>query len=367
MRILSEKDYWFIPKRANVHQMLALLKAIIDRNYHGKSWNPNKQDNLNLSISRLGATRSGNKIANQGMRTLLASAQYLGFVYLDNRSSPTTIKITEAGYHFYNKHKDDLVPMPKLKKNLTVNKSPLFLFQMSKLQITNPVILPFSKNILVFPFRATLEILRELIYLDKEELALYVFGIQDMSEISLKIEEIKQFRKLDNDSRIKLVDIFKKTSKGNITLVQAPSSGYFMQFCEGTGIIDKVKRTSSDGNKISAISIKKGYVDFVDEVLDFYNETDPYDFEQNLDLWIDYIGDPNRLHTPYSIELTNSSKTQIFFEVFDKDDNIIDTDVLDGESTTSLTVFHNEYYKIKTFDYEDNTLIYLKEFLAEFY
>src|SRR5699024_596261 len=108
------------------------------------------------------------------------SAQYLGFVYLDNRSSPTTIKITEAGYHFYNKHKDDLVPMPKLKKNLTVNKSPLFLFQMSKLQITNPVILPFSKNILVFPFRATLEILKELIYLDKEELALYVFGIQDM-------------------------------------------------------------------------------------------------------------------------------------------------------------------------------------------
>ena len=64
-----DKEVWFVPKRANVHQMIALLHGIIKRNYDGTTWNTSKQDTLNLELKNLGATKSGNKIAPQGMRT----------------------------------------------------------------------------------------------------------------------------------------------------------------------------------------------------------------------------------------------------------------------------------------------------------
>lgn len=39
-----DKEYWLIPKRANLHQSVVLLKGIINLGYDGKTWNPSKQD-----------------------------------------------------------------------------------------------------------------------------------------------------------------------------------------------------------------------------------------------------------------------------------------------------------------------------------
>ncbi len=224
------KKFWFIPKRANVHQMLAFLHGMIEKNYDGTTWNPQKQDNLNLELKKLGATKDGEKIAPQGMRTLLASVHYLGFVYLDTTTEPTRIRITEAGYQFYNMHKNDLRVIEKLTKSLTINSSPSVYHQMKKLQITNPIILPHCEDIFVFPFRVVLSMLLKLEYLDKEEIALYVFHTSSMSEIDFRVQEIINFRKLDTLDRENLINQYKKTDVGNITLTQAASSSYFMQF-----------------------------------------------------------------------------------------------------------------------------------------
>ncbi|MDY4480147.1 MAG: AlwI family type II restriction endonuclease [Lactobacillus johnsonii] len=343
------KKFWFIPKRANVHQMLAFLHGMIEKNYDGTTWNPQKQDNLNLELKKLGATKDGEKIAPQGMRTLLASVHYLGFVYLDTTTEPTRIRITEAGYQFYNMHKNDLRVIEKLTKSLTINSSPSVYHQMKKLQITNPIILPHCEDIFVFPFRVVLSMLLKLEYLDKEEIALYVFHTSSMSEIDFRVQEIINFRKLDTLDRENLINQYKKTDVGNITLTQAASSSYFMQFCEGTGVIERNSIYVDNSDKaIDSIKIKSQFRQDVVKVLSQFKGIHPYDFKDNLLLWIDYIGSMGKLYPPVDFKLKNSSLREVYIEVFQHKD-IIYTNVLAFLGEDCFPVFIDEEYEVKIY------------------
>lgn len=359
-----DKEVWFVPKRANVHQMIALLHGIIKRNYDGTTWNTSKQDTLNLELKNLGATKSGNKIAPQGMRTLLASVHYLGFVYLDNTTTPTTLRVTKAGYVFYATHKEELKTMDKLTKGLTIDCSESILSQMSKLQITNPIILPHCENIYVFPFRVTLHMLKRLNYLDMEEIAMFVFRTRDMSEIEYKISEIVNFRNLDFEYRAKLVDQYKKTDIGNLTLKKAPSAGYFMAFCMGTGIFTRSEITTNARNKVGTISIKDNSNEWVNALLEFHKDTKVFDFEDDLILWINYFGNPERPFPPTLLTISNGIENELYIEILDNQDNIIDTTILNANDKCTTPVFENELYVINIYNITDGTLIFSKKFTA---
>ena len=182
------KEIWLIPKRVNLHQTICLIDGIIERNYDGTSWNPNKQNNLGVNLKKWGATRDGKNISPQAIRTLMASIpQYLGFAYINNNTTPNTICLTKTGYDLWNYHKDSLIKVSNLNegKDKIISSSEIVLKQMEKLQITNPVILKDCENILVFPFRMTLKLLLKLDYLDVEELAYFVFKIRDESVFNL--------------------------------------------------------------------------------------------------------------------------------------------------------------------------------------
>lgn len=359
-----DKQVWFVPKRANVHQMLSFLHGVIKRNYDGTTWNTAKQDNLNLELKKLGATKSGNKIAPQGMRTLLASVHYLGFVYLDTTTTPTTIRVTKAGYDFYNAHKKELNPMDKLTEGLTVDYSESVLSQMSKLQITNPIILPHCEDIYVFPFRVTLKMLKKLNYLDMEEIAMFVFHIRDMSEIEYKISEIVNFRNLNSEDRINLVNQYKETNIGNLTLKKAPSAGYFMAFCVGTGIIIRSRITTNGDNKVGTISIKEDMVEWVEELLEIHKETEIFDFQDDLNLWINYFGNPDRLFPPTLLTINNVCTNELYIEIRDNQDSLIDTTILNANEKYSSPVFENEVYTINIYNITDGALIYSQKFTS---
>ncbi|MGX7059707.1 AlwI family type II restriction endonuclease [Vagococcus humatus] len=359
-----DKQVWFVPKRANVHQMIALLHGIISRKYDGTTWNTSKQDNLNLELKKLGATQSGNKIAPQGMRTLLASLHYLGFVYLDTTTTPTTLRVTKAGYNFYSTHQNDLRPMDKLTKGLTIDYSESVLYQMAKLQITNPIILPHCEDIYVFPFRVTLQMLRTLNYLDMEEIAMFVFHTRDMSEIEYKISEILNFRNLNSKDREHLVNQYKATNIGNLTLKKAPSAGYFMAFCMGTGIMTKSRVDTNGGNKVGAISIKKNMLQWVDELLEFHKNTEIFDFEDNLNLWISYFGNPLRDFPPTLMKINNYVNNELYIEINDSQDNLIDTTIINANDRYFTPIFENENYTINIYNITDGTLIYSNSFIS---
>lgn len=348
------KEIWLIPKRVNLHQTICLIDGIIERKYDGTSWNPQKQNNLGVNLKKWGATKDGKNISPQAIRTLVASIpQYLGFLYINTESTPNTICLTQAGMDLWNKHKNDLVKVPNLiaGKDLLITQSDAVLRQMEKLQIMNPVIGKDCENIYVFPFRFMLKVLQRVGYLDKEEIAYFLFKVRREDEIGITVQEIENFRKITAESREAVIEAFMNTHIGNITLTKASSAGYFMSLCQITGIIDKFKiKPDNRSSEIAALRINREYMDYVEEMLDSkYKNAEVYDFKDNLQLWMDYIGNPARDYPPIDISIINKSDVLFLVQVF-KDGVCKYDDLIDKSGVLQFPAFVNEAYNIKVID-----------------
>lgn len=348
------KEIWLIPKRVNLHQTICLIDGIIERKYDGTSWNPQKQNNLGVNLKKWGATKDGKNISPQAIRTLVASIpQYLGFLYVNTESTPNTICLTEAGMALWHKHKDELVKIPNLVagKDLLITESEAVLKQMEKLQITNPVINKDCENIYVFPFRFMLKVILKVGYLDQEEIAYFLFKVRNEDEVEVIVQEIENFRKLPSENRESLINAFKGTHIGNITLVKASSAGYFMSLCQITGIMDKLRVTPENRNDaIVALKINDAYIEYVEEMLNSkYQNTETYDFEDNLQLWIDYIGDPGRDYPPIDISVINKANSRFLIQIF-KDGVCKYDDLINENGLLQFPMFVNEQYDVKIID-----------------
>ena len=184
-----DKEYWLIPKRANLHQSVVLLKGIIDSDYNGKNWNSSKQDRLGSYLGKNGATNSGRNITPQSLRTLLASIpQFFGFTFINTNTTPNTLLVTKAGSEIVKEFETFLEDYDYSnlrdgeKDGGVINYSETYLKQFLKLQLTNPVILKDCKNTLVFPLIFTLQVLKVTRYLTYEEIALFIL------EVNLKVK-----------------------------------------------------------------------------------------------------------------------------------------------------------------------------------
>lgn len=348
------KEIWLIPKRSSLHQSVCLIDGIIERKYDRTSWNPQKQNNLGVNLKKWGATKDGKNIAQQSIRTLVASIpQYLGFLYVNTETTPNTICLTEAGMALWHKHKNDLVKVPNLVKGkeLLIKESEIVLKQMEKLQITNPVINKDCENIYVFPFRFMLKVLLQVGYLDQEEIAYFLFKVRNEDEVDVVVQEIENFRKLPTENREVLINSFKSTHIGNITLGQASSASYFISLCQITGIVDVVKiNLNNITGKIKALKIKDNFIEYVEEMLNSkYQNTEIYDFEDNLQLWIDYIGDPNRDYPPIDVSVINKANSSFLIQVF-KDGACKYDDLIDEKGVLQFPMFVNEQYDMKIID-----------------
>lgn len=363
------KQFWLIPKRSNLHQTICLIDGIVERKYDKTSWNEQKQNNLGVNLKKWGATRDGKNISNQSIRTLLASApQYLGFIYINSNTTPNTICLTKAGYSLLNENKSDLVAIKNLieDKDKVITESNAVLLQMEKLQITNPIIAKDCEDVFVFPFRATIKLLLELEYLDREEIAYYLFKLSDESEIDLKIREIKNFRSLANLDRNALIDAFKRTHLGNISLVKAASASYFENICKMTGLIESFKmQADNKETAIPALRIKDEHKTYCSTlVIDKYDGIGTYDYKDNLELWIDYIGEPSRLYPPIDMFITNNSSEEYFIKII-KDGVTKDFDFIGSGDTNQYPVFINELYSIEVIDQNDGTKVYSVDFTPD--
>lgn len=337
-----------------MHQTICLIDGIIERKYDGTSWNPQKQNNLGVNLKKWGATKDGKNISPQAIRTLVASIpQYLGFLYVNTESTPNTICLTEAGMALWYKHKDELVKVPNLVdgKDLLITESETVLKQMEKLQITNPIISKDCENIYVFPFRFMLKVLLKVGYLDQEEIAYFLFKVRNEDEVDVIVQEIENFRKLSTENRESLINVFKSTHIGNITLVKASSAGYFISLCQITGIMDKLKVTPNNRDgAIAALKINDTYMRYVEEMLNSkYKNAEIYDFEDNLQLWIDYIGDPSRDYPPIDVSIINKANSSFLIQVY-KDGACNYDDLIDENGVLQFPMFVNEQYDVKIID-----------------
>lgn len=355
-KLSRTKELWHIPKRGNVHQTIYLVQLLTEDRFIGKTWSPQKQEIVASEMGKAGLTKKGFALTHQSVRTLLANIPiYLGFVYMDESSTPPRIYVTDIGYKLVEKHRINTQIHHKNIKEYQlsgelIDTSDIFNLQMSKLIITNPSILNDCKNILVFPFRLTIKLLIELDYLDKEELGYFLFHAKNEDEFKLLIEKIRNFRSLDPEKRQAEIDAYKSTEEGKLTLVSAPTSIYYTYLCYSTGLCE---RFTKEVNKVHQKKIPA--LRLIDKQLAMdqikkYEEVDIYDFKDNLPLWNEYFSKPNRLHPPIDIRIISKSTTDILVLVI-KDGIIIASDVVSNQTMPlNVPVFIDEKYLIESYE-----------------
>lgn len=273
------KEIWHFPKRASLYQMKGFVQILQDLKFHGKPWTKGKKETFNTELAKRGYTESGSPLSPSGLRTFEALVKYVGFIYVDTFVNPPIIYITDAGV------------------KLLENPVKAFKEQMLKLQITNPVILKDCININLFPFRTTLKLLLEFGFLTYEEIAyLLIAKMKKQIDFDHIMEELQKFRGIPIRKKTKILQTFLRTPEGNIALGQAPTAVYFASLCIGTELCER-------DSKKKILKIKDDKEQEIKNLLKQFEGIDPYDFGDNLPLWIEYYGNPNRLFPPKDIAI----------------------------------------------------------------
>jgi len=346
-------EIWHIPKRQNIHQIIGSVEILSQDNFNGKSWTSMKQESFNTLLGRHGLTERGKPLSPSARRTLEALIKYLGFIVIDNSTTPSTMHVTNAGFELLKKHGSVL----GLGKNLKIVsndgkeilQSEIVEHQMNKLQISNPVIREDCVNILLFPFRVTLRLLLKLKYLSKEELGYIVFSMKKEDEFNLVVEKIKTFRQLPYDRRSVEIEAFKNTEIGNLTLVQAPTAGYYIGLCVATGLCE---RKSGD------LYIKEQAKNEIISILETYKNVQPFDFGDNLRLWVEYFGDFNRTRPPLLVEVITNMPEKCYVRIYSNEGKETSSGVASSSSTFSVALFEDEEYKFDFFSFSAATLFH---------
>lgn len=342
-------EVWHIPKRQNVHQIVGAVEILSQNTFNGKSWTSMRKEAFNSQLGRNGLTERGKPLSPSARRTLEALLKYLGFVFVDTSTMPETIYVTNAGMELIKKHGSILGRCKNLRQakenNEEILESPLVKHQMSKLQITNPVIKEDCINILLFPFRITLRLLLDLGELTKEELGYIVFSMRKEDEYNLILERIKTFRSLQAQRRVAEIEAFKGTEIGNLTLVQAPTTAYYMGLCVGTGLCDR------SGNKLF---IKEGKSEEVKTLLGRFKGVRPFNFGDNLRLWIDYYGNVERLQPPILVRVIFKNTIHVYIRILNSDGEEVEHGVISEERMELfLPLFRGEKYKFEFYSFLD--------------
>lgn len=361
-----DKEFWLIPKRANLHQSVVLLKGILELNYHAKTWNGSKQDRLGSYLGKKGATNSGKNITPQALRTLLASIpQYFGFTFINTDTTPNTLFVTEAGNVIVEELESFIenYDFPSLreaeKEEGTINYSDTYLKQFLKLQLTNPVILKDCEGVLIFPLIFTLKVLKKTRYLTFEEIALFIFRSKSHNDDNFVTLEIENFRRLDYQRQLRLVEVFKQTHLGNISLVQAPTTSYYQKLCSYTGLIKKsfiIIEGEREKRKVNTIEITPEKEFTVDGLLEKY-DFQPYDFKDNLSLWLQYIGNTKVFRTPKDITVTNRTNNEQLV-VITENDSIIEGNLINPNESISFPCIEHNKYKVNVYDKSDGSIVH---------
>lgn len=323
------KEMWHIPKRASLEQIKEIVKILIDLDLDNKIYKGNR-DKINRELARRGLTQSGTMLTSSAFGTLIALVKYFGYVFIKDGK----IVITNAGI--------------ALLKN-SINQ---FKDQILKLQITNPLILRDCENIFVFPFKTILKLLLELDYLTVEEIGYIIFtDFKKEEDFKTITKTILKFRSLSEKEKKKRIDKFKKTPEGNVTLVKAPSVGYFISFLLHAELCKKVKI-----NGVLAIKLKNKYEAKL--LLTKYADARIIDFKDNLDLWVKYIGDPDRLYPPREkiIKFKNPAQKDKLILISQNSERV-DADVINAVSEIKVPLFDNEKYLITVFELKNGSNI----------
>jgi len=147
-----------------------------------------------------------------------------------------------------------------------------------------------------------------------------------------------------------------------LTLVKAPTSGYYMYLCVSTGLCKRtpVKVNKTQKSRIHAIVLNNSAK--AKKIIQKFKDAEIYDFKNDLLLWIDYFSNPNRLYPPHDVTVRTNAKEEVLAIAYNKDGRIITGDSLSIEKPSfPVPVFPAEKYRFIVYDLKSGNEIYNKE------
>lgn len=360
---------WHVPKRSSSHQMVGSINILLAEDMDGNPWNLQRKETFNTRLGQWGFTESGGPLAQSARRTLEAMLKYVGLIFVVEKGNRPILLVSEAGKELQSKNTYTRPHQRKrlsdtIKQNPAWNTLEVIRDQLKKLIITNPVIRADCINILVFPFRAVLRLLlySEIVSLSHEELAYIVFSMRSCNEHQLVKQRILNFRSLNTVDRNKELDAFKKTSVGNKTLVQAPTSLYFIKYCVITGFCS-TKRMAGK----TCLVINEGKRKEIEAYLKEYTAINAFDFGFDVDLWIDYFGEPSRRYPPILVDFIFENPDAVGIAITYSSVNksskprylLLDRD----HARQTVALFPDEEYQIEPMDVDSGLTIEKRKIL----
>ena len=307
-----------MPKRSSIHQIIGLVEAAIVKNLSGRVFKGGQQESLATEMRRRGLTQ-GRNLSQQSVRTLLANGpQFLGFVFKNIEGNATKLYVTKAGEKLATENNLGTTTYSSLSvwESSVQISSELVLSQLMKLLLNNPVT-KNSGNFQVFPFRLAIRLALQLGYLDQEELGYLVFATSKQSDFDLTLRRIQNFRSLTKQARESEIRAYKKTEAGNLSLVKAPSASYFMKICAYSGIFEIEMTITNNAGAMKSLVLKD--IESAQRALAQYADDRVYDFGDDLELWIDYFGDPEQKNVPndYLLSVESGEDGEYLLEILD--------------------------------------------------
>lgn len=354
---------WHVPKRSSSHQMVGSINIFLAEGMDGNPWNLQKKETFNTRLGQWGFTESGGPLAQSARRTLEAMLKYVGLIFVVEKGNRPILLVSEVGKELQSKNSYSRPRSRKrlsdtIKQNFGWNTLEVIRDQFKKLIITNPVIKADCINILVFPFRAVLRLLldSEIVSLSHEELAYIVFSMRSCSEHELVKQRILNFRSLSSIERNRELSAFKKTPVGNKTLVQAPTVLYFIKYCMITGFCIS-KRIAGK----TCLLIHEEKRKEIEAYLKEYAVISAFDFGSDVDLWIDYFGEPSRHYPPIPVDFVfeNPDAVGIALTYFSiSKPNKLRYLLLDRDNASqTVALFPGEEYQIELMDVDSGSLV----------
>ena len=83
-----------------------------------------------------------------------------------------------------------------------------------------------------------------------------------------------------------------------------------------------------------------------------------------MDLWIEYIGNPDRISPPIDISFENHSDDVVYI-LIKKDEKLLNCDVIPSKSSIIYPLFMNEEYDVEVCNYEEGKTISKQNIVIE--
>lgn len=272
--------HWHCNKRwtdiSKTKEALAILRS---KDFEGKTWTEGKQSFYAIKLNKKGLSDSTNP---RSTRAILGTFKFFGFAWTLNRK----LLITEAGKEFVNGEST------KILKN-----------QLLKWQYPNPFegkggVAPYTKTLRLFPFRVLLLLLHEIGPLHEDELALYVWKIQNDSkeEIKRAEESILNYRDLTE------IEKRKRCESDALYITNHEYEAHLRPYIVATGLCEFeskqrfLKKCEEAANEVRKILSEK-----VDAKTEWKDEVE----------WFEYYGNTKYSHPPREVSLKLKPKSGV--------------------------------------------------------